>query len=112
MKSPRRFVALGLLVAGALSPALAHHRQTPEILQYTSSGDTDLPRLAALGPTTIVPALPSGGGTKIVTVQPYKDPSLLKPIGPVGDNQNPSISFSGGVVAWGTDAEPRKTEAP
>jgi hypothetical protein len=112
MKIPRRFVALGLLVAGALSPALAHHRQTPEILRYTSSGDTELPRLPSLGRTTIVMAIPSGTGTQIVTVQPYKDPSLLKPIGPVGDNQNPSISFSGGVVAWDTDTDPMNTGQP
>ena len=112
MKSPRRFVALGLLVAGALSPALAHHRQMPEILRYTSSGDTDLPRLPALGRTTIVLAIQSGTGSQIVTVQPYKDPSLLKPIGPVADNKNPSISFSGGVVAWDTDADPMNSGLP
>jgi hypothetical protein len=101
-----------LLVAGALTPALAHHRQTPEILRYTSTGDTDLPRLPALGRTTIVMAVPSGTGNQIVTVQPYKDPSVLKPIGPVGDNQNPSISFSGGVVAWDTAADPMNTGLP
>jgi hypothetical protein len=112
MKSSRRLVLLGLLWAGALTPALAHHRQMPEILRYTSSGDTDLPRLPALGRTTIVLSIASGTGTQIVTVQPYKDPSLLKPIGPVGDNKNPSISFSGGVVAWDTDADPLSTGLP
>jgi hypothetical protein len=112
MKRPRRLVALGLLVAGAITPALAHHRQTPEILRYTSSGDTELPRLPSLGRTTIVFPIESGTGTQIVTVQPYKDPSLLKPIGPVGDNKNPSISFSGGVVAWDTTADPMNTGLP
>jgi hypothetical protein len=96
----------------ASAPAVAHHRQTPEVLQYTHEGDVLLPRLPALGRTTIVLAIPSGVDTQIVTVQPYRDPSLLNPIGPAGDNQNPSISFSGGVVAWDTSNDPIGTDLP
>jgi hypothetical protein len=111
MTSPRP-ILIGLLVAGALAPAVAHHRQQPEILQYTSSGDVGLPRLPSLGRTTVVLAIPNGADTQIVTVRPYKDPSMLNPISLTGDNQNPSISFSGGVVAWDTDADPLSTGLP
>jgi hypothetical protein len=106
MTTTRRLLLASLLAALATGPALAHHRQTPPILQYTSSGDVGLPRLPALGRTTIVLGVPSGADTQIVTVQPYRNPSLLNPIGPAGDNQNPSISFSGGVIAWDTSDDP------
>jgi len=112
MKAPRRLVALGLLLASGLTPALAHHRQTPEVLQYTNGGDVGLPRLPALGRTTVVFAVPSGADQQVVTIQPFKDPSTLKPIGPAGDNRNPSISFSGAIVAWDTDADPLNTGLP
>jgi WD40-like Beta Propeller Repeat len=106
MTTSRRLL-LALSAAALVSaPAVAHHRQSPEVLQYTLTGDVGLPRLPALGRTTIVLAIPSGADTQIVTVQPYRNPSLLNPIGPAGDNQNPSISFSGGVVAWDTADDP------
>jgi hypothetical protein len=111
MNAPR-FVVLALLVAGGFTPALAHHRQTPPIIQFTSAGDVSLPRVPALGRKIITFETPSGSGTQIVTAAPYKDPSILTPIGPAGDNQNPSISFTGTTVAWDTDTDPTNSGLP
>ena len=111
--APPRLLLLGfLLLAGGLDSALAHHRKAPGVLRYTSSGDTELPRLPGLARSTVVLAIPSGADTRISTIQPFKYPFVLQPLGVTGDNQNPSISFSGAVVSWDTDTDPLSTGLP
>jgi hypothetical protein len=92
--------------------AFAHHRQTAPIVALTTSGDTPLPRLPSPGRTTVALALPAGADTTILTVKPYKTPLLVTPLTGSGDNQNPAISFNGGVVAYDTDADPAGTGLP
>jgi Tol biopolymer transport system component len=109
---PRLFalsLAATTLVATA---AVAHHRQTPPIVALTTDGDTALPRLPAPGRTTIALAMPQGADTAVLSVKPYKTPLLVTPLATVGDNQNPAISFNGGVVAYDTDADPAATGLP
>ena len=104
--------ALGLVAGLVTTPALAHHRQTPPIVPLTQTGDTPLPRLPSLGRSTTGFVLANGSGTSVVTVSPYKNPTLLTPLVASGDNQNLAMSFTGTVAAWDTDANPLGVNAP
>ena len=111
MNAPRLLVLM-LLVTGGVTPAVAHHRQTPPIIQFTSVGDVSLPRVPSLGRKIVTFAIPSGSENQIVTAAPYRDPSILTQISPAGDNKNPSISYSGTTVAWDTDTDPTNSGLP
>jgi len=95
---------LGLLAA---TPALAHHRQTPPLVQLTTSGDTPLPRVVPPGRASLVLASPAPGGREIVTLSPFRhleDQSRL--IVGAGANANPVIASSGRVVAFDSASDP------
>ncbi|HXJ35905.1 MAG TPA: hypothetical protein VMS22_17880 [Candidatus Eisenbacteria bacterium] len=108
----RRLLACAAMASLAATPALAHHRQTPPVVPLTTSGDTGLPRQPAPGRSTLTFAVPQATGAQIVTVKPYKNPSLQTPVGTPGDNQNPAVSYTGTVVAYDTDADPLATGLP
>jgi Tol biopolymer transport system component len=91
---------VALLVLGTLvTPASAFHRQTPPIVPLTFSGDTPLPRIPA-GGRRIVLAIQSGGWQ---VFRQDRTHNLLEQITTVGDNENPTISSSGSVMAWDSD---------
>jgi Tol biopolymer transport system component len=110
---PLAFLILALaapvLVAG---PAAAHHRQTPEVLALTTSGDADLPRVPPTGRKALSFAMPDGADTKIVVVKPFHDPGAQDVITQSGLNDNPAISFTGTALAWDTDDDPLSLGLP
>jgi hypothetical protein len=59
-----------LLLAIALSPAHAHHRQTPPIVAMSTSGDAALPRLAP--PSRKAIAITVDGAVSVL--QPFRKP--------------------------------------
>jgi WD40-like Beta Propeller Repeat len=101
-----RLAGLGALMLIGTTPAWAHHRQTPEVLAFTTSGDTVLPRVAAQGWRTFTLIVQSGGGPRVVTISPFRDPTLLTPQAPAGDVANASISASGRRVVWDAGNDP------
>jgi Tol biopolymer transport system component len=107
-----RCLLLFLLVFAVAAPAGAHHRQTPPILQFTTSGDTPLPRASAQGPNTFTLALQSGSGHQIVTISPFRDPTQQVPIGQPGNNTATAISFNGKRVAFATSDDPLQLGLP
>lgn len=92
--------ACALLAIAFAAPAWAHHRKMPEALALTTSGDTALPRVAAQGQKTLALLLQSGSGRQVVTISPFRNPSLQTPQGVAGDIANPSISYNGKRVVW------------
>src|SRR5262249_13800951 len=79
--APTRSLLFPVLVLAAAAPAGAHHRQTPPILQFTTSGDTPLPRASAQGTKTFTLAVQSGSGQQVVTISPFRNPNLQTPVG-------------------------------
>jgi Tol biopolymer transport system component len=88
-----------LLVFSA--PALAYHRQTAPIVAITDDGDTALPRVPAHGHRLAL-AL-EGSGNQIFRLD--RGDNLLEPITITGDNDNPTISSNGSVLAWDADCD-------
>ena len=88
------------------APASAHHRKMPEVLALTVSGDTALPRVAAQGWNSLALLLQGDSGQQVVTVSPFRNPSLQTPQGVAGDNANPSISYNGKRVVWDAAVPP------
>ena len=105
MTSARGLLPLALVFAVA-APAGAHHRQTPPVLQFTTSGDTPLPRASAQGTKTFTLAVQSGTGQQVITISPFRDPTLHVPVGSPGNNVDPAISFNGKRVAFATSDDP------
>ena len=112
MTSARGLILILLLTLAIAAPAGAHHRQTPPILQFTTSGDTPLPRASAQGTTTFTLAVQSGPGQQIVAISPFRDPSLQIPVGSPGNNASPAISFNGKRVAFATTDDPLHLHMP
>jgi hypothetical protein len=102
----RRLAFLAALVATGATSAWAHHRQTPEVVEFTKSGDTVLPRVAAQGWRTFTLIVQSDSGPQVVTISPFRDPTRQTPQGPAGDVANASISASGRVVVWDAGDDP------
>ena len=90
-----RSVLVFLVVAALAAPAQAYHRQTPEVVAYTSSGDNPLPRLAA-GRRFVVAIASSGRQifmrTNLGAFQVTHDPT--------GTSQNPALSGRGRVLGF------------
>jgi len=105
MTSARGLLPLALVFAVA-APAGAHHRQTPPVLQFTTSGDTPLPRASAQGTKVFTLAVQSGTGKQVITISPFRDPDLQVPVGAPGNNVDPAISFNGKRVAFATNDDP------
>jgi Tol biopolymer transport system component len=101
-----RVAALAGVVLTGASPAWAHHRQTPPVVEFTGSGDTMLPRVAAQGWRTFTLILQSGAGQQVVTISPFRKPTLQTPQGSAGDVANASISASGRRVVWDAGDDP------
>jgi Tol biopolymer transport system component len=93
-------VMIALLFAAA--PAAAHHKQTPPIVQFSTTGDSALRRVAATGSvlTFLTPEL----GTP--QIERFDVGTLTShQVTIAGDNQNPSTSRTGLVVAWDSDED-------
>lgn len=105
-------VALCLLASAV--PADAFHRQTPEVVPITTSGDTDLPRVGPPGKRAFVLALDNGpDNTAIVGYFPGKLPPVETIVAAAsGDNANPALSYRGKSYAWDTDDDPLHKGAP
>ncbi|HJQ84527.1 MAG TPA: hypothetical protein VKA21_10650 [Candidatus Binatia bacterium] len=88
-----------LVLAAVAVPAAAYHRQTPPIVAITFSGDTPLPRVPSAG-RRIALALDSSG-RQIFRLD--RSRNILEQITTSGNNDNPTISASGAVVAWDAD---------
>ncbi len=103
MRMRPTFTWLGMAAVLAAAPAPAHHRQKPPIQQFTDSGDTPLPRLPTLGRSNTGFIALDGTDRPVLTVAPYKNPTLNTPLVSTGDNQNLAMSWSGTAAAWDTD---------
>jgi len=108
---PRPLLAL-LLALALAAPAAAHHRQTPAILQFTTSGDVPLPRVPTPGRHKIALAVPDGSSTEVVVIQPFLTPGTQQPVPQSSGAENPAISLSGNGIAFDTDADPLETGEP
>lgn len=95
----RLHFALIALVAWA-APALAHHRQTPPVVQLTTSGDTALPRVPAPGGRLTI-VLPDEQGHAEIFRKDWNSP--FERLTDQGDNANPTISSNGNTIAWDGD---------
>lgn len=102
LRAPMAVVCL-LLVAG---PAAATHRQTPAVIQMTTSGDNALPRVSPPGKRTFVAASGSGSNVTLESYNPAKTGSAPTTVFAGGDNANPAIDFKGKSFAWDTDDDP------
>ncbi len=97
------------LVLGTLlgaTPAAAIHRKTPPLVQFTNTGDSGLPRLPPLGFVLALSQDDGNGGRQIVRYQfPYLRAGNTATLTKSGHNDDPVINFTGGVVAWDSDAD-------
>jgi hypothetical protein len=107
-----RLVVLGAWAVLAAHPALAHHRKTPPIVQFTTTGDSSLPRLPTPSPRWVAIAVPTPPNTWVIRLSPWFPPIIEDPIATLGDNENPAVSLAGDVVAWDTDEDPAGTGLP
>jgi len=106
---PTALAVIGLLAA---APSQAFHKTTPTIVQLSSTGDIDLPRVPPQGRRAMPLVFPEGAETKVLAFQPHKTGNEGSLIFSGGDNQNPVTSVSGKVFAWDTDADPLGSGAP
>jgi WD40 repeat protein len=105
----RHLVPLAILGVALAATADAHHRQTPPVVQFTSTGDTPLPRVPAPGTKTMALAISAGPMRKIVSVSPWKnkkDPNVQTVIAPLGQHDDPAISLTGRSIAFDTASDP------
>jgi hypothetical protein len=100
-------IALALLLAA--SPAMAHHRQTPPVVAFSVAGDDELPRGVVTG-GTIALSRTRDDGHEIVRFQVGRLATV--PVSAAGDCRNPTVSGSGGTVAWDTDGDPLQSGDP
>jgi hypothetical protein len=110
----RSAVPVGLCIAVLAGPAAAFHRQTPEVVPLTTSGDHELPRVSPPGKRALVLALDNGpDDVAIVGYFPGKLPPVETIIAAAtGDNANPATSYRGKSYAWDTDDDPLNHGAP
>src|SRR5262245_55756058 len=102
-----------LVLLAVAGPASAHHRQSPPVIPLTITGDVALPRVPAPGMKTFVLVRPgSGSGREVVGLTPFRRQNTEHVLFANGDNDNPSVSSRGLVVAWDTDADPLSSSAP
>lgn len=85
----------------AVSPAWAHHRQTPPISLFTPTGDNVAPRTSGLALDFALAV--SNGSSHVTTV--LHDTNPLVPFDPIpvggpGDDANPAISRDRKVIVW------------
>ncbi len=93
--------AAALAVAGTFAPARAHHRQTPPIVQVTTDGDAEWPRIPSLG-DRIAYAKNTGHGHQIF--QRQRDRRSWLQLTNQGDNANPTVAIPNSILAWDSDA--------
>jgi hypothetical protein len=104
-----RPLVLVLAVALAAGPARAHHRKTPAVTAFTTSGEATLPRLAP--PSRRAAAFVVDDTVTIVN--PFRTTKTTPTFTFAGGaNSNPSISKNGRTVAWDTDGDPLGTGGP
>lgn len=104
----RPLVPLVLAIALVAAPARAHHRKTPPVVAFTTSGEATLPRLAP--PSRKAAAFVVDD--TVTVVNPFRTPIVPAFTFTSGTNANPSISKNGRTVAWDTDADPLGSGAP
>lgn len=107
--TPIAVLAVGLVAAG---PAGAFHKTTPAVIQLTTDGDIDLPRVPPQGRRAVALVLPDGAGTRITSFSPHQSGNQGSLVFSGGDNRNPAVSVSGKAYAWDTDANPLRNAAP
>ncbi len=108
-----RLASLAATLLALASPAAAHHRQTPPVQAFTTSGDTELPRVAAPGTKTLTLAVQSGANRQILSISPFKKGGTIPfTIAATGDNQNPAVSTTGKAFTWDTDTDPLNLGLP
>lgn len=98
----RRLPLLVVVALVAVSPALAHHRQTPPIVAITQSGDAQLPRLAPASRKAAAVVVDA----TIAVVSPFRTPTVPAFTFSAGTNANPTITSNGRTVAWDSNADP------
>jgi hypothetical protein len=99
-------LVVSVLVALFAAPAWAHHKQTPPVVPFVTSGHTPLPRLASQNARIFALGVPSGSKTQIVAIFPYLDPTDQLQQGLPGNNANPAVSGRGTEVVWDTADDP------
>ncbi|HLK11919.1 MAG TPA: hypothetical protein VKW76_11100 [Candidatus Binatia bacterium] len=109
---PRVVSTIFVCLLGALTPAWAHHRQTPPIVRMSPSEDAvdfALPRvpsfdgaLGLLGPAGVDEQL------ILVRLYPIASDAVLEA---TGDNRNPAVALNGAAIAWDSDSDPLGTGA-
>lgn len=113
MSSSRAVLVLAALALAA--PAGAHHRQTDPVVALTLSGHTLLPRIPVPGSKTLVLAVQSGAGRRIVSLSPWRDrknPAVQTVIAEAGDHDNPAVSITGRAFAFDSGSDPLATGLP
>jgi WD40 repeat protein len=111
-RSLTRLAVVFATIALAARPGLAHHRQTPPIVQLTTTGDSSLPRLPTPSRRWVAIAVPTPPNTWVIRLSPWFPPIIEDPIATIGDNENPAVSLAGRVIAWDTDNDPAGTGNP
>jgi hypothetical protein len=104
----RPLVLLLLAIALAAAPVRAHHRKTPPVVAFTTTGEATLPRLAP--PSRAAAAFVVDD--TVAVVNPFRTPTVAVFTFTAGTNASPSISKNGRTVAWDTDADPLASGAP
>ena len=99
-------LVVSVLVAVFAAPAWAHHKQTPPVVPFVTSGDTPLPRLASQNARIFALGVPSGSKTQIVGIFPFIDPTDQLQLGSPGNDGNPAVSGRGTEVVWDTADDP------
>lgn len=97
----RRTLAL-FAVAVLSTSAMAHHRQTPPIVQFTNGGDNSWPRAAAMS-DRLVAALGSPGAKQIFIRQ--RDRQTFVALTHSGDNDNPVTALTSNFIAWDSNGD-------
>jgi Tol biopolymer transport system component len=89
-----------IALAAVAAPAGAHHRQTPPIVQITTTGDSVLPRVPAPG-GRLTMVLPDAEGHPMIFRKDWN--RGFEQLTGQGENANPTISSNGNTIAWDSD---------
>lgn len=96
-------LATVLLIAAGVAPAAAHHRQTPAVVQLsTSTADNALPRVAPSGPAVVWAEGPTGNRS-VYEIKLAKFAVKIPLSTTPGDNRLPTTTQTGKYTVWEND---------
>lgn len=99
----RTVLATVLSIAATVVPAVAHHRQTPAVVQLTTStADNTLPRVAPSGPAVVWAEGPIGNRS-VFAIKLAKYAVKIPVSNTAGDNRLPATTQTGKYTVWEND---------